>query len=187
MKRITMVLLSLLIAGCSSKEPQYYVLNPVYAPSAGQAYVNLRLGIDEVNIPEYLDKSPLIIFCTANQSSTLEHHEWGEELSGNVRRVIRTNLSTFLPGALIENAPWDIKFKPNYQLDVNITQFKVDTQGHSILAADYVIYLNNQALKKYRVSYSETITTINAQAMVVSMNNNLTRLTRDIAKNMPRT
>lgn len=187
MKRILLLLpVILILSACGGKEPQYYVLNPVYGTaSTSPKYIALRLGIDEITIPEYLDKPELAIYYTANRSALDENHQWAEELKYNVRRVIKTNLSTFLPGAIVENAPWDIKFKPNYQLDVDISQFNVNIDGKSVLAAEYVIYHDNAPLKKYRVFYSEIIPVVNAATIVCSMNKNLTLLTRHIAAHMP--
>lgn len=189
MKRLVLLLLAVLLIGACgrSKEPQYYVLNPVYAQKTSeQHYINLRLGIDEITIPEYLDKPQLPVYYTAHRSALDENYQWAEELKSNVRRVIKTNLTTFLPGALIENAPWDIKFKPTYRLDVDISQYKVNIEGLSVLAAEYVIYHNDEPVKKYRVFYHETIPVVNAATIVASMNNNLTLLTRHIANHMPR-
>lgn len=186
--RWAVIALSLLLLACSrSKEPTYYVLNPVSGPGhAGNQYIHVRLGIEKVTVPDYLDKPQLSLYYTPNRSELQENDQWAEEVRSNVKRVIKTNLSTFLSGALIELAPWDVQFKPTYRLLVDISQYKVTAQGQSVLQAEYVLYKGDEPLKKYTVSYSEHLATINPNTLVISMNNNLTRLTQDIARNMPR-
>ncbi|MDX1838402.1 hypothetical protein DIZ81_11120 [Legionella taurinensis] len=190
MRRAVGLLLSasLILTACSrSKDPSYYVLNPVSAPVIqSNQYIHVRLGIERVSVPDYLDKPQLSIYYTPNLSELQEDSQWAEEVRGNVKRVIKTNLSTFLSGALVELAPWDIKYKPNYQLQVDISQYKVTAQGQSILQAEYVIYKGEEPFKKYKVAYTEKLSVVNPNTMVISMNNNLTRLTRDIARHLPR-
>lgn len=183
---ITMLCTLLLLTACTrSKEPQYYVLNPLLAPANQPPRApDIRLGIDAVNIPDYLDKSQLTVYCTAHQSNLDEHHQWVESLGNNIKRVVRTNLSTLMPGALVIISPWDSKFRPNYQLQVNISQFKVDIQGRSILQAEYVIYKEEQPLRKYNAFFVEKLPQVTPASLVVSMNNNLTKLTRDIARHL---
>ncbi|QRN03062.1 hypothetical protein GH742_03840 [Legionella sp. MW5194] len=190
MKRAIGLLISasLILTACSrSKDPSYYVLNPVAAPvNQSNQYIHVRLGIERVSVPDYLDKPQLSLYYTPNLSELQEDSQWAEEVRGNVKRVIKSNLSTFLSGALVELAPWDIKFKPNYQLQVDISQYKVTAQGQSILQAEYVIYKGDEPFKKYKVAYTEKLPMVNPNTMVISMNNNLTRLTRDIARHLPR-
>ena len=180
---LVILLMSLLLGACGrNKEPFYYVLNPIFLQTKqGNQYNNLRIGIDEVNVPDYLDKPQLSLYCTANQSRIHENHLWAEEVESNIKRVIKTNLSTLLPGALIEQMPWDSKFNPQYRLQVDIGQFKVNIQGWSTLQAEYVIYNDNKPIKKYTVYYRQKIPLVNPHTLVVSMNENLTRLTKDIA------
>jgi len=145
----------------------------------------MRLGINKITIPDYLDKKPFSLFYTANLSKIDENYEWSEEMQDNIERVIKTDLSRFLPGALVELNPWDIKFVPAYELQVDIIEFKADVQGNSILQAEYVIFDQKQPIAKYSAYYHQKVTTITPQNIVISMNNNLTQLTRDIAKKIP--
>ncbi|MFC3908969.1 membrane integrity-associated transporter subunit PqiC [Legionella dresdenensis] len=186
-KLLILMLSALLLASCGSgKEPQYYVLNPANISAAPVRHTDLNLGIEDISIPEYLDKPQLMIFLTPNQSAIDDNHQWAEELSNNIRRVITTNLQNFLPGALVELKPWNNKFEPNYYLQINISQFKVDTQGNSILQASYVFYDKTHAIRQFKASYCQKLLKITPDAIVASMNNNLTRLCRDIAKNTPK-
>jgi len=184
LKLIFIYAMGVLLLSCGrSKEPFYYVLNPVYVQiQTREVAPRERIGIDIVNIPEYLEKSQLSLYCTANQSRLNEDHQWAENLAANIKRVIKTNLTNFLPGAMVEVYPWDSKFEPNYHVQIDITQFKVDINGQSVLYADFSIYDAQKNVTQYHVRYQQKIPIVNPITVVQSMNANLTRLTRDIAK-----
>ena len=179
------VLMAVLVLGACgrSKEAQLYVLNPIAAQKkTNHHYTYLRIGIDEVKIPSYIDKLPLTIHYTAHQVFLEEYHQWAEALNKNIERVIRTNLTTLLPGAFVAISPWDVLFKPSYHLQITIPQFSVDINGNSILQAEYIIYHNEQLIEKRDVYYYQKIPVVTPEQLVISMNNNLTSLSRDIAK-----
>lgn len=178
---VLMAVLALSACG-RSKEAQLYVLNPIAVPKkTTHHYTHLRIGIDEVKIPGYIEKLPLIIHYTAHQVTQEEFHQWGEALNKNIERVIRTNLGTLLPGALVATSPWDALFKPNYHLQITMPQFSVDINGNSILRAEYLIYHNEQLIEKRDVYYQQKTPEVTPENLVISMNNNLTSLSRDIA------
>ncbi|MCE3043770.1 membrane integrity-associated transporter subunit PqiC [Legionella sp. 16cNR16C] len=187
MKKYLLIVLTLLLVACGrSKEPLLYVINPILNTSS-QAYSHsvMRIGIDDVSIPEYLAKPQLMFFLSANQSKMEDDHQWAEGLQSNVKRVLRSNLSTLIPNAVVEVAPWDPKFDPAIQLQVNINEFKVDSQGNSILQADYVIYGPSFENRKYSAYYHIKLPVVNQQTLVSSMNANFTCLSRDISRHIP--
>lgn len=181
---ISIIILSLscLLTGCSHQQSYYYSLNPV--PSLVKAIPTksgLKISLAEVKVPAYLDKPQLSFYTNAHQSVLIEHHEWAERLPANIQRVIKTNLSTFLPQVLIQSSPWNHSFLPDYHLQVEITQLTVDINGESILQAEYILYQHNQPIKKFNGRYEQKITKTDPLSIVVSMNNLITQLTHDIA------
>lgn len=184
MRRYPLILLALLLlAACNSgKNPQYYVLNPICSVvKCKNQYSNLRLGIESIRIPEYLEKQQLAIYYTPHQGRLSDNHLWIERLDSNIKRLVKTNLGLFLPGALVEVSPWEGKFSPNYRLQIAISQFTVDIQGNSTLQASYVIYQDDKLIRHRRVHYCQKLPVVTFETLVVSMNENINRLTRDIA------
>ncbi|WP_412754553.1 membrane integrity-associated transporter subunit PqiC [Legionella donaldsonii] len=177
-------LIGLVLVACGrSKESQFYVLNPI-PPKKQQmnTYSYLKIGIDEVNCPAYIEKPQLMIHYTPHQIALKEFHQWAEALNKNIMRVVETNLSTLLPGAVVESFPWDSKFKPNYHLQINIADFAIASNGSSILRAEYIIYHDRDLIEKHDVYYHLKLTQVTPEALVVSMNANLTCLTETIAR-----
>lgn len=179
------LLIGLILVACGrSKESQFYVLNPIPPKKQlANTYSYLKIGIDEVNCPAYIKKPQLMIHYTPHQIELKEFHQWAEALDKNIMRVVETNLSTLLPGAIVESFPWDSKFKPNYHLQINIADFSIDIHGNSILRAEYIIYRDGDLIEKHDVYYHLKLTQVTTtEALVVSMNTNLTCLTQNIAR-----
>lgn len=178
-------LLGLMLVGCGkSKQSQFYVLNPICSAKSTVQYTGLKIGIDSIAIPAYLSKNQIPLFYTANQATLYETHEWAEDLEKNTKRVIATNLAILLPGAVVENAPWDSKFKPDYTVQVNISQWSVAVGGQSQLQASYVIFNETAPLYQKSGLYCQHIPKVLPETIVLSMNSNLTKLTQDIARSI---
>jgi uncharacterized protein len=165
-----------------SKEATFYLLNPVPPQKGKVIHHGMHIGIDEIQVPEYTEKPQLMINYTPYKVQLEEYHRWAESLDKNIGRVIEANLTTLLPGAVIERYPWDTKFKPNYHIQIDIFQFEIDYNGDSILRADFSIFSNEALVKKHNVFYRLKLKNepITIEALVKSMNINLNHLTLDI-------
>jgi uncharacterized lipoprotein YmbA len=180
---ILVCLTSLILISCGrSKQTQFYILNPITLANKPTArYHHLLIGIDSIKTPAYLEKPQIMVYQTNQQVNMEEFNQWAESLDKTIKRIVATNLSTLLPGSIVENSPWNIQFKPTYHLQISLSLFKIDTQGNSDLRASYLIYHNDQLVTKQDRSYHLKAKVINLDAMIQSMNDNLTHLTRDIA------
>ena len=180
---LSALLCLILLTQCSkSAEPTYYTLTPHHlGANAPKNHHTVRIGIDMVTIPEYLDSPYLRIFTTTNQAQLLELHQWAGAVDVNIGRVIQTNISTYLPNAAIQMAPWDTEFYPDYHLRIDITQFNVDIEGNSILQAIYTIEKNKESVNQYQTTFYEKVAVVTPSHVVVSMNNQLQKLTQHIA------
>lgn len=183
MKYCFILLLCILsLSSCTrSKDSQFYVLNPLPLSSTKSASAVTSIGIDHIHMPAYAEKTQLVIYTAVNEVLVDEYHQWVETLDKNIQRVVQANLSLLLPGALIENWPWDIKFKPDYHLQLTLTQFSMSTKGICELRAQYQIYTADHIIKKREVAYHTKAATQAIEDLVSCMNRNLTHLTQDIA------
>lgn len=183
--KIGFVLLQIffLVACSHSPESQFYVLNPLPPEKMhSNSYSHLRIGITQINSPSYTMKPEFMVHQSVNRIKLEEFHRWAESLDKNIQRVLEANLMSLLPGAAIINAPWDMKFVPNYQLRIDISQLEVNTNGHSTLRADYIIYSEAGVIKKGTLYYHQKVPHVTVETLVGSMNANLTHLSRDIAR-----
>lgn len=177
-----------MLAACGrSPDSQFYVLNPIMPQQTQvKSYNHLQIGLNEIQGPAYLSKPQIIIHYSAHEVKLEEFHRWVANLDKNIQQVIEANLKTLLPGAAIVSAPWDFKFKPTYKLQIDILQFEVDFKGNSVLSVDYLIYFGDEMYKKGAFVYHQKVAQPTVANLVVSMNENLNRFTRDLAKELGR-
>lgn len=175
--------LLIFLTGCGrSPETQFYILNPLpLQKNSSSVHKTLQIGIDEISTPAYAEKLQIMVHDDANEVRLEEYHQWAENLDKTVRRVIETNLSFLLPGAVVEMAPWDSKFKPDYHLQVDISDFTVQASGTSILRAEVLVFDHEQLVKKRDLNYVIKVPNPDISRLVSSMNANLNHLSRDIA------
>jgi uncharacterized lipoprotein YmbA len=176
----------LTLSACArSPETQFYVLNPIpFQSTKEKPYQNLRIGLREITIPAYMAKQQIIVHHSPHHVKLSEFHQWAGSIDKNIQRVVETNISTLLPGAVVQSFPWNIQFKPEYQLQIDISQFEVDIHGNSILRANYMVYVGDKIIKKVSINYHQHLSFICIDSLVESMNLNLNHLTRDIAKSL---
>lgn len=184
MRGSILFLMGIILVACArSPNTNFYVLNPLpHQAVFVKRFENMRIGIDEINIPGYLSKPQFMIYNAENRIEFKEFDQWAEDLDKNIRDVIQTNLSVLLPGSVVASRPWNVNFNPNYQLQVNILEFSVDTNGNSKLRVNYMIYYGDVLTKKGTLSYVKKVARVTVDSLVVSMNANLDNMTKDIAK-----
>lgn len=187
LSRIVILLaLGFILCACGrSKQPEYYMLNPIPAKSAPvDRHAFLTVGIEPIHNPAFTEKPQLMIYDGLNRVQLEEFHQWAESLDKNIKGVIKANLNTLIPGLVMEDAPWDIEFKPDYNLQIDISEFKIDVFGNSSLRASYSISRQDRVIKKYDRYYHLKIPAVSIDALVQSMNANLNAFTRDMAKSL---
>lgn len=179
------VAMGLLLSACGrSPESRLYVLDPLPAHSqkASRQYQHLRIGLDEMTIPDYMLKPQVMLHFDEHRVELKQFDQWAEPLNKNMSRVIETNLLALLPGAAIERAPWPIEFKPSIRLALDILQFEVDSTGNSVLRVNYLVYVEEQLHKKGLLYYHLHVPKPTVDTLVASMNHNLTQCTQDLAR-----
>ena len=140
---VIFLLCSLVICGCASKSPNYYVLNSLQngAPSAEKAKAenDLTIGVGPVKIPAYLDRPEMATRSALDSLQFAEFDKWAEPLEKNLTRVIAENLATLLSTDRVGVFPWLNSAQVQYQVTVDITQLERMPDGKVILAARWNI------------------------------------------------
>jgi uncharacterized lipoprotein YmbA len=177
-------LMLLLLAGCSSPEPRYYVLTNTVAPTqrftpAGTA---MSVGVGPVELPEYLDRPQLVTRSDQNELQLAEFDRWASPLKDNVVQVLAENLGAEIPGSKVAIYPWKRATRIDYSVVVKITRFDRSTDGDSVLNAHWsVLNGNGVELATHDAHYTERTTGSGSRATVAAMNLALEHFSRDIA------
>lgn len=177
--------LSLILGACGrSKQPEFYILNPIAAKASSVRYTKLKIGIEAIRTPPFTEKTQLMIYDSFNRVQLEEFHQWAVSLDKNIKNVIKADLNTLLPGVALVDAPWTIEFEPDYNLQIEISEFKIDICGNSSLRANYVLSKQEQIIKKNEYYYHLKVPVVTVETLVNSMNTNLNNFTRDMARSL---
>lgn len=188
---LSSTLLGILAIGCSSKNSEFFILNPAKFSNIEQhKSCRNKILVQNVIIPDYIDKPEIVTRISPNQLFQAEFHRWAEPLGGNITAVIAQNLSSQLAKDVILTTPGIISSNINYYLKINVNQFDVDGAGVSTLKVTWNVYNANMKLIKTRnASYRFLAQNPkNYPDVTFTMNKNISAFSSDLAqqlKNLP--
>jgi uncharacterized lipoprotein YmbA len=134
--------LALATTGCSflkakSDPTQYFVLTS-REPRTLDTPPKVRIGVDRVQLPEYLQRSELVTRSSSNQLTVAEYQHWGEPLKDGFSRALRRDLENELAGQ-VATAPFDQMNPPPLVVDIEVHRFeRVAGQG-AVLEASWTL------------------------------------------------
>ncbi len=121
---------ALLLAGCSSKS-NFYQMHPKEVKEHGSvtALKKTVIGIEEVDVAEYLDKPQIMTRLSAERLQLHETERWAEGFDKNVQSVLAYDLSVMLPYYTFLIRPWSEPVEDKYRIYVRIDRFDGDSNG----------------------------------------------------------
>ena len=137
MKRRSLLLLPLLMAGCASPDPLYFTLaaRPGTASIGGPRLVELR----RIGLAGYLDRSEIVRTNSDYRLRIADGERWGEPLGGLVARVLAEDLTTRLPGSSVFTSAGSISASPDATLELDIQRLDADQSGQVVLLVQVVV------------------------------------------------
>ncbi|MBT8363487.1 MAG: PqiC family protein [Deltaproteobacteria bacterium] len=184
-------LTALLFTGCSSSTPkaEFYTLNSINstrpdatAPPAGQS---LSLGIGPVTIPNVLDRPQIVTRTGPNKLQIDEFHRWAGRLDEDVARVVAENLSLLLATEQVAVYPWDVSFKPRYQVILDVQRFEGRMGKGDVLLEvlwKVVDVQNNTTLRMKKSVITEPFTVTDYNTLVAAKSRTIGKLSKVISK-----
>jgi uncharacterized protein len=129
----------LVSTSCADSQPtRFYTLAPlVEAPSEAMPALpsDLTLGVGPVTLPPYLDRPQLVTRAGSNRVVLADFDSWAEPLDGLFARVLAENLAILLGTDDVLLLPQRRPVPLDYQVEVDVTRFDVDTSGNAALDA----------------------------------------------------
>jgi uncharacterized lipoprotein YmbA len=185
----------LLLWGCASKPPNYYVLHSLQSEVPDVKMVragnDLSVGVGPITIPEYLDRPQMATRSTPDSLQFAEFDKWAEPLAKNLTRVIAENLAILLATDHVGIFPWLHSTQFQYQVTVDITQFERTPDGKVTLAARWnVLGDHGDSMLQTEMSrFSIPIDSTGYDAIASAESRAVEALSREIAtalKSLPR-
>lgn len=115
----------LLAVGCGSTQPaKFYLLNDT--PSVvnqGTGTNGLTLLVGPINLPPHLERSQITRSTDGTEVIYEEYHRWAEGLGAGIMRVLRAELASELPDAVVMPFAWVRSAPYDYRVPVSILAF----------------------------------------------------------------
>lgn len=160
MKKILIVCAFCLVTACFggySPDSKFYNLQPIADGGAVSDKV-LSIGVNEVNLPDYLDKPQIVVFEEGTpQMGISELNRWGEPLDSMVQRIVAADMSVYLPQSEIK-ARTLLMEHFDYIVDIQIVRFDMVWNDKAVLEAWwYISNAQGKIVYKKKALQSEKI------------------------------
>lgn len=146
-KFLAIVLLSLITVGClggQSPPTSFFMISPLGAPPQGAspraAQTLTHVGLETVVVPEYLNRSEIVLNLDDTVYHLAEFSQWTEPLSDNLTRVLEDNLTKLLQAAAIEVFRASQSSIPlDYRLEIDVLRLDGNLGGSVTLVAQWAL------------------------------------------------
>ena len=188
-RRLLVPLIALLaLAACGASTPsQFYVLDAMSPSELSRDSISigsgLAIGLEPVNMPEYLDRPEIVSRGGGNQLELGEFDRWAEPLDRNVERVVARNLSVLLNTDRVFVLPVRRRLDLRYRVVVDVLRFNLVKEGETLLEVRWSVLDadTDNELMIATSSHAHPVAAQNYNSVVSSMNENLAELSREIA------
>ena len=142
MRNFGAILMVFLLGGCLggySPANRFYYLQVVDAVEPVSSK-KLNIGIDSVELPDYLDRPQIIVFEQGSPQMKIdETNRWGEALATMVQRTVTTDIAAYLPKATVKSkTALDERFR--YLVDIEIVRLDMIGDDGAVLEAWWSVY-----------------------------------------------
>lgn len=136
LRHILIASLLVLIAACgSSPKTDFYMLNADHGSlvQAANAATGPAIGVWQVMLPDYLDRSELVTRDNAYQINMADFSWWAGNLENNMTVLIAAKLGEGLLSNRIVVSPWESYRKHDYQVKIRVERFDGVLGGEIVL------------------------------------------------------
>lgn len=145
MIRYLFLICTCLMAACANQHPtHYYSLGMQAAQTQGYHLPEqINLGILPVKLPNMLDRPGIVTKKNGPEIQVASHHIWAGDLKENLTLTISELLAQQLHTDKVTSGPWNARFRPEYQLQIEFQKFigkrgeRAYLKAHWELLADF--------------------------------------------------
>ena len=179
-----------MVTACAhdAKPVEFYRLSAdVGLKQSAKSIVNTKeviVGLGPIRIPEYLNRSQIMVAVSDNQYSISEEHRWAENLDQNILLALYKVLPAQLNTDHVFRYPWSQRQDINYQVSIDILDLTINPQGQSQFIAQWSIKVKEKANIDKRFECSLPASTTDYALMVKVQSQCLTQLGQTISKSL---
>lgn len=181
MKRLSLLLLSMCIAGCSSApREQFYTFG---APSLanGEAGSPL-LVVAQVSLPEAVDRPQIVIREAQNQVSLLEQQRWASSLQNQLTQALAGYLQAALPQWQLALRQQHANREAKWTLWLDVHNFELSTKQGTRLEVSWSLRSSDgKQQHKAQASIQQACVSCDTAALVAAQEKAIAQLAKEIS------
>lgn len=97
------------------------------------------LGLGPIRLPEYLERSELMVRTSATELSPSRVGRWAEPFGPMLARVLADDLVQLLAPERLVVYPWYATDRPQWQVEVDVVRLEPDKRGEVVLLARWSV------------------------------------------------
>ena len=134
--------LSIVVSGCGSSPPvRFYTLTPTVEAGAPDAGEQVMVGLGPLRMPEYLNRSQMVVQGSGAELEVDEFVRWAEPLGDSLLRVVSSDVDNSLAGVTVVTFPWEtvLRRQVDYRIGGQVIHFESDQSGRVVLEVQWGI------------------------------------------------
>jgi uncharacterized protein len=177
---ISISLIAIAAAGCSTAPSHFYTLDSTAAPAAAPA-TGVAVVVGPVSVPDTVDRAEFVVQVASNQVDVEEFNRWAAPLGDGIARAVAGDLSTLLGTPDVAVGPM-ANFTPAYRVTIDVQRFdSVQGQSATIDTMWSVHSIANGKTRSGRTVAIEPVQGDGFQALAAAHSRALVKLSADIA------
>lgn len=138
LRLVLLPLSAVALAACGTSPPvRYYSLEPIAADYATDRDDAAIVGLGPLRMPDYLDRSHMVIRGDGNQVLVDDINRWAEPLGKAVHRILAANVDGLLASVIVVAFPHTTVAGLGYRIAGRIDRFDADRAGRAVLAVQW--------------------------------------------------
>ena len=172
----------------------FYMLSPLSPSQAGKSAATaegrIRIGLETVVVPEYLNRNEIVVNLDNTVYQLAEFNQWAEPLNDNLTRVLEENLTNLLRADSIDVFLASESSIPlDYRLEVDVLRLDGNLGDQVTLVAQWALLEaeEDDLILMRRSEYQEPAADKTYKELVLAKSRTVEKLSRDIAAAIKKT
>jgi hypothetical protein len=122
-------------------------------PALGPSTTEMRATTVAVTVPQYLDRSEIMVRTDAFELKPLPDATWAEDLARTASRTLAEDLNRLAPQYDVVAWPNRFERPVTYHIDVNLSHFEMDNSSQVVIAGRWTIVDNTTARERASANF----------------------------------
>ena len=177
------LLVTLLLLSACSPSSRFFQLPPV-SDNAAISSRRMSIGIEEVNVPQYLDRPQMVLSrAEHNEMRFSEFNRWVEPLSAGMSRVLADDIASYMPKSVVKPKNYASE-KFDYTVDVEVNKFDAILRHQVSMDAWWTISKRGKVVARGRTKLESKLQKWGYEAIVEEQNYMINKMARQIVEEL---